>query len=489
MLVATILASSMGFIDGTVVNIALPALQATMGATITDVQWVVEAYTLFLAALMLTGGALGDRFGRKRVFLCGVALFTAGSMACGLAPTIHLLIVFRSAQGIGAALMVPGSLSIINATFPDKERGKAIGTWSAFTSITMVVGPLVGGTLIDHVSWRAIFFINAPLAVASIYLTIRHVPETRETNARPLDWAGAALVTVGFGALTYGIIESSMASTGAGLALLAAFVVVEWRSASPLLPLELFRSRAFCGANLITLFLYSALAGSLFFVPMNLIQLQGYSAMQAGAAMIPTVIVLFLRSRWAGALADRIGPMRPLIVGPTIAACGFALFVIPGTDASYWSGFFPPFLVLGLGMAITVAPLTTTVMTAVDRDYSGVASGVNNAIDETAGLLAVAVFGLIMSHAFGAALERELPKAKVSPEVVQEIRQQESKLAAIEIPRALGTQQRQAVTRAIDASFLEGFRLLMGLGAVLSLLSAICAWITLRCHNPAKVVI
>ncbi len=476
-LAATILGSSMAFIDGTVVNIALPALQATMGATIADVQWVVEAYTLFLAALMLTGGALGDRLGRKRVFLAGVAVFTAGSIACGLAPNMRMLIAFRALQGIGAALMVPGSLAIISATFPDNERGKAIGTWSAFTSITMIVGPLVGGFFIDHASWRAIFFINVPFAAIVLYLALRYVPETRETKKHPLDVAGAVLATAGLGALVYGLIESSMTAVAGGVALLAIFVAVEWRSASPMLPLGLFRSSAFCGANVITLFLYASLAGCLFFVPMNLMQIQGFTATQAGAAMIPSVLLLFLLSRWAGGLADRIGPKPLLIVGPTIAAAGFALFLVPGTDASYWTGFFPAFVVLGVGMSLTVAPLTNTVMSAVSRQHSGVASGVNNAISETAGLLAVAVFGLAMSHAFSQGLERGL--ADVPPQVREEIRGQESKLAAIEIPKQAAVAQRPVIKQAIDTSFVAGFRFVMALGVGLGLLSAVFAWISL----------
>jgi len=484
-LAATILGSSMAMIDGTVVNIALPALQATLGATIADVQWVFEAYDLFLAALMLTGGAMGDLFGRRRVFVIGVAIFTAGSIACGLAPAIGALIAFRGLQGIGAALMVPGSLAIISASFPDKERGKAIGTWSAFTSITMVIGPLVGGAFIDQISWRAIFFINAPIAAIVIYLTWRHVPESREGKRRKLDLAGAALATFGLGALVYALIESSalgfthpniIAGFAAAFVLLAAFVAVEWRSASPMLPLALFRSPEFCGANLLTLFLYAALAGCLFFVPLNLIQLQGFGATQAGAAMIPTVLVLSVLSRWAGGLADRIGPRLLLIVGPLIAAAGFALFVLPGIDAGYWTGFFPAFVVLGLGMAITVAPLTTTVMTSVDRAHSGIASGINNAIAEAAGMLAVAAFGMAMSHAFDAELERRLQGAKVTAEVREQIRGQQAKLAAIEIPEALDATQRRAVQQAIGESFVAGFRLVMLLGAALAVLSAIFSW-------------
>jgi len=491
-LAATILGSSMAFIDGTVVNIALPALQATMGATISDMQWVVEAYTLFLASLMITGGALGDRFGRKRVFAMGVALFAATSVACGLAPNIQALIGFRALQGIGAAFMVPGSLAIISATFPEGERGKAIGTWSAFTSITMVVGPLVGGFFIDHASWRAIFFINAPLAVIVLYLTLRYVPETREAKKRALDIPGAVVATAGLGSLVYGLIESLRLGFGdarivatlvAGAVFLAAFVVIELRSASPMVPPHLFRSAAFCGANLLTLFLYATLAGCLFFVPMNLIQLHGFTATQAGAAMIPSVLLLALLSRWAGGLADRIGAKPLLIIGPTIAAIGYALFALPGAGVSYWTGFFPAFVALGLGMGLTVAPLTTTVMGSVSREHSGIASGINNAISEGAGVLAVAVSGLVMAHVFAAQLEQQMESARIVAEVRDEIRSQETKLAAIDIPKRANAAQREAVSEAIGQSFIAGFRWVMVMGVILALLSAVSAWLILDRHG------
>ena len=301
-LAATILASSMAFIDGTVVNVALPALQQQLNASLVDVQWVIEAYALFLAALLLVGGAAGDRFGRRRVFLLGVALFAISSLGCGLAGSVRELVLARALQGIGGALLVPGSLAIISASFAEHDRGKAIGTWSGATAITAALGPVLGGWLIDHVSWRAVFFINLPLAAAVIAIALRHVPESRNAEVQgKLDWLGALLVTLGLGGVVYGLIESSnadwsqtriLASLLLGVVALAAFIAVEIRQEAPMMPTRLFRSRTFTGANLLTFLLYGALGGSLFFVPLNLIQVQGYSTTAAGAAMLPLILLL-----------------------------------------------------------------------------------------------------------------------------------------------------------------------------------------------------
>jgi len=492
-LAATILGSSMAFIDGTVVNVALPALQSNLNATVTDVQWVVEAYTLLLAALLLLGGSLGDRYGRKKIYAIGIVVFALASVWCGLAPNIQQLIIARAVQGVGGALLVPGSLAIISATFSEKDRGEAIGTWSGATAITTALGPLLGGWFIEHVSWRAVFFLNVPLALAVVVLIVLFVPESRdEEESGRLDFAGAALATLALGGVVFGLIESSrlgfrnpiVIATSAGSALLlVAFIFVEARARNPMMPPALFRSPNFAGANLLTLFLYSALAGTLFFLPLDLIQVQEYSPTAAGAATLPFILIMFGLSRWSGGLVKRYGSRLPLSIGPIIAGLGFALFIRAGVGSNYWTTFFPATIVLGLGMAISVAPLTTTVMNSVKENKAGVASGINNAVSRTAGLLAIAVLGLIMFKTFDNCLDQRLNQLSLTPEVRQTLDNQRIRLAAIDIPTDIDQATKFSIKQSINECFIKGFRRVSLVGAALAFVSSLVAWLLIRRKN------
>jgi EmrB/QacA subfamily drug resistance transporter len=483
-LAAAILASSMAFIDSTVVNVALPALQAAFHATVIDVQWVVESYGLFLGALILVGGSAGDLFGRRRVFITGVTIFAIASALCGIAQSIQQLIYARALQGVGAALLTPGSLAIISASFPEQERGRAIGTWSGFTAITTALGPVLGGWLIEHASWRWIFFINLPLALAVIVISLWHVPESRGPAARWLDIPGALLVTIGLGGLVYGLVESPrLGWTNLGVVVslilaligLSAFPFIEARALNPMVPLKLFKSRTFSGANLLTLFLYSALGIFFFVFPMNLIQVQRYSATAAGAAALPLILLMFVLSRWSGGLVTRYGPKLPLIIGPLIAAAGFALFTRPSVGGSYWTTFFPAFLVLGFGMAVSVAPLTTTVMTAVDRDRSGVASGINNAVARVAGLLAIAVFGIVMVNAFAMRLDHLLGSIEAPQGAHDKVRAERTKLAAIDLADQVAPEFRDEARAEVSDAFVFAFRIIASCCAALAVASSAAA--------------
>jgi EmrB/QacA subfamily drug resistance transporter len=473
----------MTFIDGTVVNVALPALQADLHATITDVQWVVEAYALFLGALILVGGSMGDQFGRKRVFLFGVSVFTAASVLCGFATSPRLLIIGRAVQGIGAAFLVPGSLAIISATYNDAERGRAIGTWSGFSAITTALGPVIGGWLIEHVSWRAAFFINVPFAAIVVFLSLAFMEESRDpSRGRSIDWRGGALAVIGLGGLVLGLLEWPplglthplvVGSLAAGVVCLGVLIVVEKRASSPMMPLHLFRSRTFTLTNALTLMLYGALAVVMFLVPLVLIQVQGHSATEAGAALLPFAILMFAMSRWAGGLIKHVGARLPLTIGPAVAAVGIGLFALVRVDSSYWTTMFPAVCLLGLGMTITVAPLTTAVMGAVGTAQSGVASGINNSVSRVAGLLAIAVFGVLLARTFDARMHASLDRAQLSPESRAAIEKELPKMAGAEITSLpMDPNQRARTRRAIDEAFIGGFRVVVIGSALLALAGA-----------------
>ncbi|SAK61494.1 major facilitator transporter [Caballeronia temeraria] len=443
---ATILGSSMAFIDGSVVNVALPSIQSELGASIAAMQWVVNAYLLFLGALVLVGGAMGDKLGRRKVFVAGIAIFTVASAACGFAPGTGWLIAARALQGIGAALLVPGSLAIIGAVFDGEERGRAIGTWAGVGAITSSVGPAAGGWLVDAFSWRAIFFLNLPLAAATIALALASVPDSHDAGApQTLDWSGAASTAAGLAALTFGLTEAPsrgfadplvLAMIGAGVVLLAVFIAIEARSRDPMIPLDIFRSRDFTGANLVTLLLYFGLGGVLFFLPFTLIRAYGFDATEAGAALLPMPLIIGLLSRFTGGLTSRFGARTLLIAGPCVAGLGFTMLALPFVAGSYWKGFLPALVVLGLGMTITVAPLTTTVMASAGSGRAGIASGINNAVARVASLLAIAVLGIVFVWSHDAALSARLERLHVPHERMRGLDAQPAPASSTPLARA-----------------------------------------------------
>jgi EmrB/QacA subfamily drug resistance transporter len=494
-LAATIVGSSMVFIDGTVVNVAVPTIQTSFDVSASAVQWVVESYALFLSALLLVGGSMGDRYGRRRIFSLGICVFAGASLWCGLASGFVELVIARAVQGVGAALLVPGSLAILAASFPEAERGRAIGTWSGFTGVTTALGPVLGGWLIDHASWRWAFFLNLPLAALVLWLTRAHVPETRNTeqHGHP-DLIGAGLATIALAGVVFALLESSnrgfadalvLSALAAGAACAVAFVFTEKLSRAPMIPLSLFHSRDFSGANLLTLLLYAALGGGLYFLPLNLIQVQRYSTTAAGAALLPFIAVMFVLSRWAGGLVQRAGARLPLTIGPAIAACGFALLAFPGIGGSYWLTFFPGVVVLGLGMAVSVAPLTTTVMNAVSRGQAGTASGINNAVSRTAGLLAIALLGVIMVQVFDRNFDPRLAARNLPADARHAITQEQHKLTAAALPSSLTTEQKRALEHDIALAYVMGFRAVMLTAAGLALAGGLVAWFTISARASA----
>jgi EmrB/QacA subfamily drug resistance transporter len=480
-LLATILASSIAYVDESVVNIALPAIETDLSASVAVIQWLINAYTLTLSSLLLVGGAAGDRFGRRRLFIIGISIFAVASLWCGISLSTTQLISARAVQGVGAALLIPSSLAIIGATFPENERGKAIGTWAGFSALAAASGPLLGGWIVDHFSWRWIFFVNPLLTVPTVLVALYHVPESRDPDAKPgLDWKGALLVLIGLGSITYGLMALPilkwsdpivLASLSVGLVLLGAFVWVEGHSRAPMLPLTMFRSRAFSVINILTLFLYGALGGTFFFLPFALIQVRGYPATFAGVAFLPFTIIMSGLSRWAGGLLDSFGARLPLVIGPAISALGLGLIASMIVSGPYWL-FFIPIIILGFGMVISVAPLTTTVMNSVSANQTGTASGINNAVASVANLFAVAILGAVALGILNHALDQRLQGATLSTGVQQAI---QAAHGSFVIEPALSNAHgadRVAAEVIIKGSLAESIRSVMLIAAVLALSAA-----------------
>ena len=487
---SAILASAMAFIDGSALNVVLPALQKDLDATGTDLFWLLNSYLLMLAALILPGGSLGDRLGRKKIFMIGIAVFMLGSAASGFAPTVGYLIAARALQGIGGALLIPGSLSIITATFDKSERGKAIGTWSAIATMVTVGGPILGGALADAGLWRYIFFINVPIGIISLIILWYKVPESRDDQSgKSLDYPGVLSIVAGLALLTYGFLKIPVSgfnnwpvylSLALGTFSLIIFIIVEHKSKHPMMPLQLFNNKSFTGANLLTFFLYAALAGSMLFLTLNMVQVQGYSQLQAGLTLLPFTILLITISRWSGRLVDQYGPRWFLILGPSVTTAGLLLlsFIKETTGPSaYWTTFFPGILLFGLGMSFTVTPLTTTVMGAVANHYSGTASGVNNAVSRVANVFANAIIGALALLFFTGFLNARMEQSPLKEEIKIQVVSQAANLGDAKVPANIIGENRIKIARDYKEGFIHVYVQVMRICAVLAALSALMAFL------------
>lgn len=487
---STIMASAMAFIDGTALNVVLPALQQSLDASGAALFWVLNAYLLMLAALILVGGALGDKLGRKKVFMIGIAVFMAGSAACGFAGSITVLIIYRVIQGIGGALMIPGSLSLITSAINDKERGKAIGTWSAVTTLVTLGGPILGGALADAGLWRFIFFINLPIGVVALLILATKVDETKdETDSGKIDYLGAVLMAVGLALLTFGFLRMPekgfkdlfvAGAIAAGIVFLGGFIWVEGRSKNPMMPLRLFKNRIFSGCNLLTLFLYAGLSGGMLFISLNMIQVQHYTQTQSGMSFLPFTVLMMLIARFAGSLADKWGPRIFLTIGPVIAGAGLIMLSFIRQTAGYhdyWTTFFPGIMVFGLGMSFTVAPLTATVMGALPDHLSGVASGTNNAISRIAGVFAVAIFGALAGLFFTTALQQSLQPLHLDAAAYNAVMLQAGNLGNAKVPSDVQQSLHQQVVAAYHTSFIAVYQQVLLLAGILALAGGITGFL------------
>jgi len=491
---SVIMASAMAFIDGTALNVVLPSLQHDLNASGTDLFWILNAYLLILAALILVGGSLGDKLGRKKIFMTGILIFIIGSTACGFAPTVNYLIGFRLAQGVGGALMIPGSLSLLSSSINENERGKAIGTWSAITTVVTIGGPVIGGALADAGLWRYIFFINVPIGLAALFILQRYVTESRGEDKNPsLDFPGVIAIALGLASLTFGFLRIPALgfnnwivylSLGIGIILLISFIIIERKSPQPMMPLHLFANRNFSGANLLTFFLYAGLGAGMLFLSLNLVQAQGYSQLESGLTFLPFTILMITIARPAGSLADKFGPRLLLIIGPATAGVGLLLLSFVGATGGahdYWTTFFPGVLGFGLGMSFTVAPLTTTVMKSVTDEFSGTASGVNNAVSRIASVFANAVFGTLAILFFSGSLQKTLPEnLRGNPVILQ----QAANLGNAKPPASITGTQRKIVSDAYRSSFIEAYDKIMRCAAALAFLGSAMAIFFISPKSP-----
>jgi EmrB/QacA subfamily drug resistance transporter len=492
-MVSTILASAMAFIDGTALNVVLPALQKNLNATGTDLFWMLNAYLLMLASLILIGGSMGDKLGRKKVFMIGIFVFIIGSAACGFAPDVHFLIVFRILQGIGGAFMIPGSLSIISSSINDKERGKAIGTWSAFTTVVTMVGPILGGALADAGLWRYIFFINVPIGVAALIMLAFKVKESIDKNKnRALDFAGAVTIALALAAITFGFLRMPSLgfknwrvyiSLSVGFLLLILFIIIEKKSKHPMMPLQLFAHKTFSGANLLTFFLYAGLGAGMLFLSLNLVQDQGYTQLQSGLTFLPFTILMMSIARFAGRLADKYGPRLLLIAGPATAGAGlFLLSLVEQTAGAkdYWTTFFPGIIVFGLGMSFTVAPLTATVMGSADNHLAGTASGVNNAMTRIANVFANAIFGALAVIFFSNALQSGIKNIQLPSQLKQAVIAQAVNLGNARVPGNLSSNIKSLIEKSYHESFIASYKNIMRLSSLLAFLGALMSFFFIK---------
>jgi EmrB/QacA subfamily drug resistance transporter len=493
-LIATILGSTVVFLDGTVVNVALPAISEGLDMGLAGQQWVVEAYTLALVALLLVGGSLGDQFGRRRIFVIGLIAFGATSILCAVAPTDEFLIAARALQGIAGALLVPGSLAIVAATFAGPARGRAVGTWTAWTGIATVLGPAGGGALIGLISWRAIFWVNLPLIAGTVALTLHAVEESRDEDAfLGIDWLGILLSAIGLGGPTFALIEQPARGWGdpmvwfpmvAGVVCFALFILREATARHPMMPLSLFRIRNFWVANLTTLTAYAGLIGGLFFVGLFLQQVAGYSPLEAGLATTPISILMFFLSPRFGKIASGTGPRLPMCVGPIVGGIGLLMLLRVGSDPSYVADVLPGLLVFGIGLSATVAPLTATVLDSVDEHHVGIASGVNNGVSRVAGLLAIAILGAVISAGFAGKLDDNLGGAPLSAAGAAAVSDAKEKPLAVPETDGMAPQEASRVTAAAADASTSSFHLGIGIAGVLMIVGGIVAGFGIE--NPRR---